>query len=51
MYKTTLAKEKLKGSGEYLIAYQGVAAFSAFRIEQVNPCRDCIDILLIGLEG
>ncbi len=33
------------------IPFHGVAALSAFGIEEDNPFRDCIDRLLIGLEG
>ncbi len=33
------------------IPSHGVAALSAFGIEEGNPFRDCIDSLLIDLEG
>ena len=33
------------------IPFHRVAALSAFGIEEGNPFRDCIDSLLIDLEG
>ncbi len=33
------------------IPFHGVAALSAFGIEEGNPFRDCLNSLLIDLEG
>ncbi len=45
----TLAKKKVEWIRR--IPFHRVAALGAFGIEELDPFRDCIDSLLIDLEG
>ena len=51
VFAEILHSGKIKVEWIRRIPFHGVAASSAFGIEEGNPFRDCIDSLLIHLEG